>query len=118
MLDLICHSTFGTLLNALSGGRVLLFAEQRPDYVVVSVPPTQAPAKPRVSVQRKGKDLRRCRVYSYRLYPRNSGRSIGYRGKRRQAADPFLVDWESMIMTQIIYLVAELVNRVYDYLTV
>ena len=55
MLDLICHSTFGTLLNALSGGRVLLFAEQRPDYVVVSLPPTQAPAKPRASVQRKGK---------------------------------------------------------------
>lgn len=34
MLDIIRDSTFGTILNAISGGRILPFADQRPDYVI------------------------------------------------------------------------------------
>ena len=34
MFDLIRDSTFGNLLNSLSGGRILPFADQRQDYVV------------------------------------------------------------------------------------
>src|SRR5258707_10345725 len=34
MFDLIRDSTFGTLLNAFSGGRILAFADQRPEYVI------------------------------------------------------------------------------------
>ena len=34
MFDLIRDSAFGNLLNSLSGGRILPFADQRQDYVI------------------------------------------------------------------------------------
>ena len=47
----LCTVRDSTLLNALNGGHILPFAKQRPDYVVVSIPPAQAPVKACTSVQ-------------------------------------------------------------------
>ena len=112
MLDLICCSTFGTLLSALSGGRILINKDQTVPLFLYLQPRLRRNHAPLHSEKEKTYED----AESTPVDRTQETAIVASDVEECQAADPFLVDW--MIMTQIIYLVAELVNRVYDYLTV
>ena len=113
MLDLICCSTFGTLLSALSGGRILINKDQTTLYLQLRLRRNHAPVR---SEEEKSYEDAESTPVDRTQETAIVAWDVEEGVEECQAADPFLVDW--MIMTQIIYLVAELVNRVYDYLTV
>ncbi|KAJ7650947.1 major facilitator superfamily domain-containing protein [Roridomyces roridus] len=92
-LDLIRDATVGQILNYVSNGRLLPYADQRPDYVVPArFLLTDARDVGLNSLPSENEEKRNSPESSGVLTPMEADRRLP--GITNAVADPFLVDWE------------------------